>query len=95
MHLSIAEDEIKYACITPDLRVGIISQIVGHSEDIMVEDWLSDAAKCNYEDSGYLLALANVMNKNEEESDDDDDSIESDSTSSEVLDESQNKKFVA
>ena len=77
MNMDISEKEIRYGCISPDIRKDIISNLLvmkqqdGENEQkandfetISIPSWLANAAKFNYEDTSALEALAEVMNKN-------------------------------
>ena len=57
------ENEIVFACQSPDLRVDIIKSLNGDFSDIDISLplWLVEAAKINYEDAAALAVLAKVM----------------------------------
>jgi len=68
MNLSVACEEIEYACLTPDLRLDIISKVKEQTtgktvktDEIRLPWWLTEASKSNYEDAAALSVLAKVM----------------------------------
>ncbi len=86
MNSSIVSQEVEVACITPDLRDDIICTLRNDKNKGMFSDitadaldlpsWLTEASRNNYEDSGALSVLAQVMkreNNNENEKLEDED----------------------
>lgn len=60
---SLTSNEMEFACQTPDLRIAIINALNYDvsEEEISLPTWITEAAKCNYEDSAALAVLASVM----------------------------------
>ncbi len=70
---SIVCEEVEAACITPDLREGIIRTLRERkyitSDALELPSWLTEASRNNYEDSGALSVLASVMKIDKKEKD--------------------------
>ena len=60
---TLTSNEIQYACATPDLRIAVIQAVDPDAsvDEICLPQWLTEAAKANYEDAAALSILASVM----------------------------------
>lgn len=65
---SLESKEVQYACETPDLRIAVIQEVNPNAaiDRIFPPQWLTEAAKANYEDAAVLAVLASVMKRDKQ-----------------------------